>query len=247
MALKLFTAGNVGHNTLSSKRITFTDADNSFDVGDSLKEVASLEEFKTAFRAMRVARHFALPWDFSLVAVEGFLFNSNFGATELQHSANRTQTLTAFVNYILGLNAQRWTRKMAFLDTGEIENLWPSFYRTRAPAAAVQPAVTPQTIQQQPAQAPVQFAAPRWRPKAPRQLPSQNAASPKPPVPGGLAAKALMNLTTGSAYQQGNPICRRYNYVNCPNADAACFSPSGVKLWHVCNLCHAAHPRKGNH
>jgi len=209
--------------------------------------VSDLEEFKTAFRALRVARHFSLPWDFSIIALESFLYNSNFCAADLQSNGQRSQVLTAFVNYVLGLNAQRWTRQMNFLDTGEIENLWPSFFRTRVPSAAIQTAPASAahhtfTGQQQP-------QANKWRNRGPqpRAQGGQARDGVRQPAAGGLVAKALMNAQAASGYQPGHPICRRYNYGDCRNPDNGCFAQSGSKLWHVCNLCHDAHPRKGNH
>jgi len=248
LSLKLFSSSNVGHHTLSARRITFSDNDDGFNVGESMKEISDLQEFKTAFRALRIARHFAMPWDMSINAIEGFLFNSDFGAAELNLNPQRAAVLTTFVNYILGLNAQRWNRKMSFLDTGDIENQWPAFVRTRVaaclpaastPVAAVVPAARPAVqhqFRQQSRPAAIQQQA-----NTTVQLLPQQAAQ------GGLAARAASNAQAASGFQPGNQICRRYNYAVCPNPHAGCFAQSGTRLWHVCNVCFDKHPRRGNH
>ena len=90
-------------------------------------DITELSEFKLALRAMRTAASFVRNWDFSFLAIEGFMMQSQFCEKETGNLDNKAMALTKFVNYILGQNADRWRDSEAFLDAGELSTHWASF------------------------------------------------------------------------------------------------------------------------
>jgi hypothetical protein len=58
--------GNVGGGAAASKRLCLEDDSTAFTVGDSLKEIMDLEEFKRALSTAREAMSYALPWNKSI-------------------------------------------------------------------------------------------------------------------------------------------------------------------------------------
>ena len=106
LSLKLFSSANVGNSTSSNKRLTLADTDGVINVGDSMQEIADMADFQTALRAVSKAASFAIPWNHSFNAIEGFLHASNFCAAELANRPNRAALLTAFVNHVFGINAK---------------------------------------------------------------------------------------------------------------------------------------------
>jgi hypothetical protein len=83
LSLKLFSSANIGGATAGTKRLTLADGDGGINVGEIMKEVADMETLKHAVRALCQAAHFAMPWNLSFAALDGFLHLSNYGASEL--------------------------------------------------------------------------------------------------------------------------------------------------------------------
>jgi hypothetical protein len=90
-------------------------------------DIQELPEFKLAMRAMRVAFCFVRPWDHSVLAMEGFFEQTQYCEKETAGMDNRAATLTKFVNYCLGQNADRWRDSESYLTTGELVTHWASF------------------------------------------------------------------------------------------------------------------------
>ena len=120
LSLKLFSSANVGNSTSSNKRLTLADTDGVINVGDSMQEIADMADFQTALRAVSKAASFAIPWNHSFSALEGFLHVSNFCAAELANRPNRAALLTAFVNHVFGINAKKWSSGMVFLGADDL-------------------------------------------------------------------------------------------------------------------------------
>lgn len=131
LTLKLFSSSNMTSSTTGTRRLTLADGDSAISIGEHMKDIADLAELKHAIWAVCRATHFALPWNHSFNAIEGFLHTTNFAATELNSKANRASILSDFVNYIFGLNAGAWQQKESFLSTGEIKTLWGEWYGSR--------------------------------------------------------------------------------------------------------------------
>jgi hypothetical protein len=126
--LKHFHMGNVGGGSVASKRLCLEEDSSAFTVGDSLKEILYLEEFRRALYTAREAMSFALPWNKSISAICGFMQSSNFCAKDLANRPNRAALLTAFVNYTFSRNAQNWTNKLSFLTTNELAYVWTTWF-----------------------------------------------------------------------------------------------------------------------
>ena len=132
LSLKLFSSANVGNSTSSNKRLTLADTDGVINVGDSMQEIADMADFQTALRAVSKAASFAIPWNHSFNAIEGFLHASNFCAAELANRPNRAALLTAFVNHVFGINAKKWSSGMVFLGADDLRSCWLAFFGTRS-------------------------------------------------------------------------------------------------------------------
>ena len=98
-------------------------------------EILDIGEFQLALRAMRVAFHFAMPWNFSIVALEGFFYMSNFCKADLANVEKKAHILTQFTDYILVQNCERWRDAEPFLTTGDIKTAWGAFFHSRPQAA----------------------------------------------------------------------------------------------------------------
>ena len=103
--------------------------------GSFADEILDIGEFQLALRAMRVAFHFAMPWNFSIVALEGFFYMTNFCKADLANVEKKAQILTQFTDYILVQNCERWRDAEPFLSTGDIKTAWGAFFHSRPQAA----------------------------------------------------------------------------------------------------------------
>ena len=95
---------------------------------EEFKEIVELGEFKLALRVAREALAFVHPWNKSISAIEGFLIQSNFCSSDLAGVDKAASTLTQFVDYIFGENADRWRAQEPFLNTGDLRSSWASFF-----------------------------------------------------------------------------------------------------------------------
>jgi len=95
---------------------------------DEVDDIVDLGEFKLALRTLRVAASMVMPWNFSYIALENFLFQSNFCCSDLQNVDQPARILTQFVDYVLKENSNRWRDKEGFLDAGSLKATWDSFF-----------------------------------------------------------------------------------------------------------------------
>jgi hypothetical protein len=126
--LKYFHMGNVGAGSVATKRLSLEEDSSAFTVGDSLKEIMDLEEYRRALHTAREALSFALPWNRSISAICGFMQTSNFCQKDLSSRPNRAALLTGFTNYVFSRNAQNWVNKLGFLSTNELAHVWTTWY-----------------------------------------------------------------------------------------------------------------------
>ena len=120
ISLKMFNI-----NACSSKTSSTSTSSGS---GEEFKDIVDLGEFKLALRVAREAQSFVTPWNKSLSAIEGFMFRSNFCASDLTGVEKPAHLLTQFVDFALESNADRWKNREVFLNTGELKTAWDSFY-----------------------------------------------------------------------------------------------------------------------
>ena len=128
LSLKLFNINGCGNKISSSSGMV-----------EEFKEIAELGEFKLALRVAREALSYVHPWNKSISALEGFLVQSNFCSSDLSGVEKPAATLTQFVDYIFGENADRWRAHEPFINTGELRGAWASFYSAK-PTSSLQKA-----------------------------------------------------------------------------------------------------------
>jgi hypothetical protein len=121
----------MGSQTGATKRLSLADRDCSVTIGDNMKEVSDLNEMRLAVRAMCRTAQLVMPCNMAYNAINGFLQYRNYAFAELTGRSNRAAILTAFVNYILGLNAAAWVQKEDFLTSGEIKTIWSEWFGSR--------------------------------------------------------------------------------------------------------------------
>ena len=126
ISIKMFSIGNCGSRAgTKSDGVKDSHADDTLDIG----------EFKLALRALRLAVHFSMPWNFSIEALEGFFLQSNFCQSDLANVDRKGLVLTQFTDYVLSQNCERWRDTEPFLTTGELKTTWASFFHSRPQSA----------------------------------------------------------------------------------------------------------------
>jgi hypothetical protein len=91
-------------------------------------DIVELGEFKLALRTMRTAFALAMPWNLSVLALEGFFFQNNFCHQDLQNVERKASILTKFTDYVLSQNSDRWRDAEPFLTAGELKQTWSAFF-----------------------------------------------------------------------------------------------------------------------
>jgi hypothetical protein len=84
------------------------------------EETLDFGEFKLAIRAMRTAYSFAMPWNYSILALEGFFLQNNFCYQDLEKVDKKAAVLVKFTDYVIQQNADRWRDSEPFLTTGTV-------------------------------------------------------------------------------------------------------------------------------
>jgi hypothetical protein len=130
ISLKMFNINNCSARA-STSRTAHHHAD--------LQEVSDIGEFMLALRALRTAAQFVAPWNFSFLALEGFLVQTDYCRQELMHEERPAVVLTQFVDFVLQTNADRWRDSLGFLTTGELAAYWASFHGARPKTKATAP------------------------------------------------------------------------------------------------------------
>ena len=125
LQLKLFSINNCGQRA-STKASEYRD--------EELHDVAEIGELKCALRMLREAMAFALPWNKSVAAIEGFLIQNQYCSSDLDGLEKQAQILSQFINYCLRENSNRWRGHEACLTVAELRGAWSSFFGARPPA-----------------------------------------------------------------------------------------------------------------
>jgi len=132
LKLKYFYMPNVGSCASSGKRVSVEDGSDAISIGDSMKEIADMEGFRSALNAAREALASALPWNRSISAILGFMLNSNYCQADLHGNLRRASILSEFVDYVFSRNAMNWSNNQAFLSTDELTHVWSTWKGKRA-------------------------------------------------------------------------------------------------------------------
>jgi hypothetical protein len=103
--------------------------------GEGEEEIMEINEFKLALRALRTAMQFVMPWNMSVLALEGYFLQTNYCSSDLANVEKKAWFLTKFSDYVLSLNADRWRDSEPFLTTGELKGVWASFFGAQPQSA----------------------------------------------------------------------------------------------------------------
>jgi hypothetical protein len=136
LKLKLFHMANVGSSLLPNKRISLDDGE-GISIGDSLRDIADMEAFKSALNVAREAMASALPWNRSISALVSFFVNNNYCTSDLGTSPKKAAILTEFCDYCLGRNALNWENCQPFMSTDDIAHAWAAWKAKRAIAISL--------------------------------------------------------------------------------------------------------------
>jgi len=252
--IKLYSPSNMSSSTGNTRKLSLADGDKSVSVGESMKEIADLEELKLAVRAMCRAAQFVQPWNQSFNAIDGFLQSSDWARAELSGRTNRTVLLVDFINYVLGLNAQAWQQKEDFRSSGEIKTLWGEWFGSR-PSSLLSTTSHDnrgggggggRSSYNQNRQHNKNQKGKGGSSSDGRHSGGGGHSKPTAPTPTHPPPAAAAQGTAGPHML----FCYKFNNGNCPNQAGACALPSGTKLNHLCDaytsagvLCKQQHPR----
>jgi len=134
LVLKHFNVRNAENSHSGGSKVSLIDGGESLEIGDPMKEISGMPEFKLALRTMNAAMKRAQPWNYSIEALVHFLENTNYLERDIT-SGNQASVLTKFVNYILGANAHRWRTETPFFTTRELGQEWGTWRGTTAISA----------------------------------------------------------------------------------------------------------------
>jgi hypothetical protein len=272
LTVKLFSPTNMASSTGSTRQLSLADGCTAVNVGESLREIADLEELKLAVRAMCRAAHMALPWNQSFNAIEGFLLSSDWVRQELSGRSNRAAILADFVNYVLGLNAQAWLQKDDFRSSGEIKILWAEWFASRPASLLTVQQAGAQTTQAAGGGQSQQASFNRNRGANYRgrgnkfSFKSGRGGKSHPTYQaggggggggqgGGQQAPSTGGQGAAAVPAKRELYCWKFNNGNkCPNPANACVLGSGAPLLHLCDaytsqgvICKKNHPRSDHH
>ncbi len=132
LKLKLFYLPNVANSGLSAKKVNLETGDESLSIGESLKEIADMDGYRTALNTAREAMASALPWNRSISAIVGFMMNTNYLQADLGGNQRRAQILTEFTDHIFGRNALNYENGHSFLTTDELTHVWANWRGKRS-------------------------------------------------------------------------------------------------------------------
>jgi hypothetical protein len=127
LSVKQFNINNCGSRASAKKAAE----------GD--EDILELGEFKLALRALRTAMSFVMPWNYSVLALEGFFMQNNYCAQDLGNVDKKAWLLTKFSDYVLSQNADRWRDAEPFLSTGDLKAAWAAFFGAQPQAALAKP------------------------------------------------------------------------------------------------------------
>jgi len=205
--LKFFSMTSCSSKVLSTRGGAEKDEVSAF--------IEDLGEFKLALRALRVAMSFVHPWNKSIEAISSFFEQSDFCFSETAALEKRAGLLTAFCDFILEENSNRWRAKEGFISTGEMKESWTAFLSTRPQAllATVKAAASQKQNQ--------------------HRLPSQGQLKPFSSLSQGQSSQAAAMSLPNPYFDN---ICVKWNQGRCLAAPGTCTTKKGLALRHCCNF-----------
>jgi hypothetical protein len=119
-------------NPASTSSCARSSSKKSSDPDDDFLDVS---EFKLALRVLRTAMSFVMPWNFSILALKGFFYQSNYCSSDLANVEKRACVLSRFTDYVISQNGDRWRDGEPFLAARDLKAVWAAFFGAQPQAA----------------------------------------------------------------------------------------------------------------
>ena len=226
--LKMFSRSNsLAASEGSRTSFSILSAGEALGVGDNLKEIANMGEFKQSLRSYLAASYFATPFYPAPLALVMFLEHHRYMEKYLpQYQA---KTLTKFVNQVIARNAKSW--RTADVPPLSVEDLWRTWTHFCADNSINGPA---------------DYASPLPA-HMPRQDFRKNSAQTKKALFSSSAPPPLFQKNVPLIPRSsGFDFCIRYNQGSCPSQNrSSCILKYGGgsrTLKHICSKCGKNHP-----
>jgi hypothetical protein len=116
LSIRMFNINSCGTRAASKK------------MAEPDEDFLDVSEFKLALRVLRTAVSFVMPWNYSILALEGFFFQSNFCCQDLAKVGRRAWVLSRFTDYVIAQNGYSWRDGEPFLSAGDLKAVWASFF-----------------------------------------------------------------------------------------------------------------------
>ena len=136
ISVKMFTVSNI-INAKAGIRILSASEDR-FETQETWKDIHDMNELRSAFRNMKRATLMIRPWDYSLEVLAAWLNPTTWLNDELKQF-KRAALVGDFIDHILGLNAANWVQETPYLEIGDIQTQWTSWWGVRKACAARDP------------------------------------------------------------------------------------------------------------
>jgi len=208
LAIRMFSINNCG------RRVAGKNDDNEDNL---LADIVELGELKLAMRVLKEAISFVRPWDKSVAALDGFLHQTNYCASDTDGLDKRAELMAQFIDYILKENSNRWKGREQFLGITELKGTWESFFGSR-PQGQLAKAKQGQKQQGQKSYNNSSGGGGGQQQQQQNQVPSIMVGKYRVP-------QAFFN----------EDICVMYNVGKCVKSPNNCTTKAGKKLRHVCN------------
>ncbi len=218
LALQMFSINNCG------RRLACKQGDNE---ADNLVDILELGELKTAMRVLKEAVNFVRPWDKSVAALDGFLYQTDYCKLDIEGLERKAEILSQFVDYVLKENANRWKGQEGFLGIPEMKGTWESFFGSR-PQSQLAKSRQQGFFQQQ----------------TQKQVKQQGHGSGQGMGAGGSQGQGMgqgqgqFNSSRGGRVPSAfwaEDICVMFNLGKCLKPAGTCMTKTGKPLRHICN------------
>jgi len=207
LAIRMFSINNCG------RRLSGKSDDNEDNL---LADIAELGELKLAMRVLKEAITFVRPWDKSVAALDGFLYQTNYCSSDTENLEKKAELMAQFIDYVMKENSNRWKGREQFLSITELKGTWDSFFGSRP-------------------QGQLAKAKQNQGQKQPNQKGSQSQQQG-----GGMGGQQQVPTTLVGRFRIpqaffNEDICVMYNVGKCVKAPNNCSTKTGKKLRHICN------------
>ena len=226
--LKMFSKAN-SYSASEGSRTSFSilSSGDAIGIGDCLKDIVSMAEFKQALRSYVAASYFALPWYPAPQALVNFLEHHRY--MEAYIPSNQASTLTRFVNAVMYKNAKSW--RTTDIPPLSVEDLFRTWSHFTADASG----------------SPADFNA-RFTPdrQSRRDFSKRTIVNPPSLFPKASQLTSFPRQSSPPATSGSSDVCIRFNLGICPSQrNSSCIltykSGRARTLQHTCDRCGKYH------